>query len=666
MFPAMYPSCATALSFVFRRARQFCRPARFRLPQFAIVLAMLVVPCLGAHISEWHTTQFNCDILVQPDGLLLVRETETIDVVAPPKYGLRRSLPIGSDDRWDRDYGPGYTRDTGLRVRLMEVKLDGTPAPFHTSEIRGSHYQVVFGSSESALLPVAVGSHTVAITYQATGAVRFLQDYDELYWNALGHVSSAGGNATVRVHLPAAVPGARVRTISYAGGRGVSSPRTPLDPPVVQKAIPDGREFSVQALRPDQSLAVVVRWPKGYVQPPQWWDPAHLPLVIAPLLLLGFYVVVRLILRRHQERGTVLPQYTPPRGLSPSALRYVLTGGADGTSVAAVLARFLTKGAISATATGSGYTFVRQPGYDSVISKLLPEEAAIGQELFNPAFNFGEGSSSTTALQQEFSTRTASGSAAPMVPQDGAASAPNPSPDEPISLGIADVAPNTPAPAAQDRVTLNEGDPRINVFVGMIYTRLHAQIEGKYFRWNIGFVLLGLLATFVFVLVWGLRDTTDAFGSVFLTMWIMGFLQIVGAMVTLGIHSARLPSSASRWLLMVLGLGVMFGLPLLVARELARTTSWPLVYSMLTMIALNSLFMPLLRTMTPDGRKLQDEIAGYTDFLREVEQDRLDRLGKVANAPPMSETLPYAIALGLREAWGDALATAFSQATIAR
>jgi hypothetical protein len=661
----MYPSGAAALSFVFRRARQFCRIrlARFPLPRVAVVLAMLVMPCFGAHISEWHTTEFNCDIVVQPDGSLLVRETETMDVVAPPKYGLRRSLPIGSDDRWDRDYGPGYTRDTGLRVRLMEVKLDGAPAPFHTSEIRGSHYQVVFGSSESALLPVAVGSHNIAITYQVTGAVRFLQDYDELYWNAPGHVSSAGGNATVRVHLPAGVAGTQVRTFSSAGGRGVSSPRAALDPPSVQQAIPDGREFSVEALRPYQSLAVVVRWPKGYVQPPQWWDPAHLPLVIAPLLLLAFYVVVRLVLRRHQERGTVLPQYTPPRGLSPAALRYVVTGGADGTSVAAVLARFLTKGAISATPTPGGYTFVRQPGYDSVVSKLLPEETAIGQELFNPAFNFGEGSSSPAALREEFNALNVSdaATAAPVT-----TSATKPLPDEPISLGIADEATSSQASAAQDRLTLSEGDPRINVFVGMIYTRLHAQIEGKYFRWNIGFVLLGMLATFLFALAWALRDTTDTFGSVFLTVWIMFFLQILGAMVSLGIHSARVPSNASRWLLTLFGLGVLFGLPLLVARELAMQTSWPLVISLLTMIALNSLFMPLLRTMTPDGRKLQDEIAGYKDFLREVEQDRLDRLGKVANAPPTSETLPYAIALDLREAWGDALATAFSQATIVR
>ncbi|HEV2114430.1 MAG TPA: DUF2207 domain-containing protein [Terriglobales bacterium] len=629
------------------------------------MLALLVTsaPCLGAHVSEWHTTRFACDIVVQPDGSLLVQEKEDIDLVAPPKYGLRRNLPIGSDDRWDRDYGPGYTRDTGLRVQLNEVKLDGAAAPFHTSQMRGSYYQVVFGSSENALLPVEVGSHTVEITYHVTGAIRFLQDYDELYWNALGHVSSAGGNATVRVHLPAGVPDAQVRTSSRAGGRGVSSPRNAVDPPVVQQALPDDREFSVEALRPYQSLAVVVRWPKGYVRPPQWWDPAHLPLLVAPVLLLAFYLIVRLFLRRHQERGTVLPQYTPPRGLSPAALRYVLTGGADGTSVAAVLARFLTKGAISATAIGSGYTLVRQPAYDAVVSKLLPEEAAIGQELFNPAFNFGEGSSSTSALREEFTALNVSdeATAAPAtVP------ATNRSPDEPISLGIADEATSSHAPAAQDRITLNEGDPRINVFVGMIYSRLHAQIEGKYFRWNIGFVLLGALATFVFALVWGFRDSTDTFGSAFLTVWIMFFLQILGAMVSLGIHSARVPSSFSRWLLTIFGLGVVFGLPLLVARELARQTSWPLVYSLLTMIALNSVFIPLLRTMTADGRKLQDEIAGYKDFLREVEQDRLDRLGRIAKAPPMAETLPYAIALGLSEAWGDALATAFSQATIAR
>ena len=633
------------------------------------MLALLVTsaPCLGAHVSEWHTTRFACDIVVQPDGSLLVQEKEDIDLVAPPKYGLRRNLPIGSDDRWDRDYGPGYTRDTGLRVQLNEVKLDGAAAPFHTSQMRGSYYQVVFGSSENALLPVEVGSHTVEITYHVTGAIRFLQDYDELYWNALGHVSSAGGNATVRVHLPAGVPDAQVRTFYRAGGRGVSSPRNVFDPPIVVKAISDGREFSVAALRPYQSLAVVVRWPKGYVRSPQWWDPSHLPLVAAPLVLLVFYLVVRFFLRRHQERGSVLPQYTPPRGLSPAALRYVLTGGADGASVAAVLARFLTKGAISATATGSGYTLVRQPAYDAVVSKLLPEEAAIGQELFNPAFNFGEGSSSTAALREEFTTLNVSDdvTAAPITPQLRSAAA-NPLPDEPISLGIADVASTPPAPAAQDRITLNEGDPRINVFVGMIYSRLHPQIEGKYFRWNSGFVLLGALATFVFALVWGFRDSTDTFGSAFLTVWIMLFAQMVGAMISIGVHSARVPSSFSRWVLTIFGLGVVFGLPLLVARELARQTSWPLVYSLLTMIALNSVFIPLLRTMTADGRKLQDEIAGYKDFLREVEQDRLDRLGRIANAPPMSETLPYAIALGLREAWGDALATAFSQATIAR
>src|SRR5579864_743680 len=150
-------------------ARQFCTMRSafhgWRWPALVLPVLAMSVLSFGAHVSEWHTTQFDCDIVVQPDGSLLVREKANIEVVAPLEYGLRRSLPIGSDDRWDRDYGPGYTRDTGLRVWVDEVKLDGAPVPSHTSQIRGSHYQVVFGSSEASLLPVSVGPHTIAITY---------------------------------------------------------------------------------------------------------------------------------------------------------------------------------------------------------------------------------------------------------------------------------------------------------------------------------------------------------------------------------------------------------------------------------------------------------------------------------------------------------------------
>ena len=54
-------------------------------------------------------------------------------------------------------------------------------------------------------------------------------------------------------------------------------------------------------------------------------------------------------------------------------------------------------------------------------------------------------------------------------------------------------------------------------------------------------------------------------------------------------------------------------------------------------------------------------------FLGEVEQDRMPRLNAAGEAPKAAtEFLPYAIALEVREAWGDHLAEAFFATTTRR
>jgi hypothetical protein len=55
-----------------------------------------------------------------------------------------------------------------------------------------------------------------------------------------------------------------------------------------------------------------------------------------------------------------------------------------------------------------------------------------------------------------------------------------------------------------------------------------------------------------------------------------------------------------------------------------------------------------------------DQIAGFRKFLGKVEQDQLNRLGGPAAASQnLEKLLPYAIALEVKEAWGDQLAQAF-------
>jgi hypothetical protein len=68
----------------------------------------------------------------------------------------------------------------------------------------------------------------------------------------------------------------------------------------------------------------------------------------------------------------------------------------------------------------------------------------------------------------------------------------------------------------------------------------------------------------------------------------------------------------------------------------------------------------MLKRKTKLGRAAADQIAGFRMFLEKVEQDQLDRLHPRSDAPGnLDELIPYAIALEVKEAWGDHMAQAF-------
>ena len=86
-----------------------------------------------------------------------------------------------------------------------------------------------------------------------------------------------------------------------------------------------------------------------------------------------------------------------------------------------------------------------------------------------------------------------------------------------------------------------------------------------------------------------------------------------------------------------------------------------------TLVLVNLSWAPFLKRMTAEGRATLDALEGFRQFLVTVEQDRLHRLNESASkATAAVEYLPYAIALEVREAWGDHLAEAFFATTIQR
>jgi hypothetical protein len=106
------------------------------------------------------SVRLNVKITINPDSSLLVDETQVIPENSDPNFGLRCEIPIGDNDRWDRNYGPGYTDDNGLRVKVRRATVDGQSVKFHLDHYRRSEYQLIVDSS------VDPGQHELNVVYQ--------------------------------------------------------------------------------------------------------------------------------------------------------------------------------------------------------------------------------------------------------------------------------------------------------------------------------------------------------------------------------------------------------------------------------------------------------------------------------------------------------------------
>src|ERR1043165_5916927 len=98
-----------------------------------------------------------------------------------------------------------------------------------------------------------------------------------------------------------------------------------------------------------------------------------------PALLLAFYVVCWLAVGRDPKIGVVAPRYEPPAGVSPGVARYIMTGGSDGTTLAAVLTGLAAKGVVSIQPQNGNYAVQLL----NSSTPLLPDEASVIRTLFN-------------------------------------------------------------------------------------------------------------------------------------------------------------------------------------------------------------------------------------------------------------------------------------------
>ena len=561
-------------------------------------LAQVATPSGPEQILDYHS-----DIRIRQNASVLVRETIRVRSAGIKiHHGIYRDFPTRYQDRLGNRYV--------VRFEVVETSRDGQPERFHTQDqINGER---IYLGDEKVILPP--GEYTYELVYTATREIGFFADHDELYWNVTGSgwlFPIARVSATVT--LPNNIPEASIHKEGYTGPQGSRGQ-------AFSSSIggDDSVSFvSTAPFAPGEGLTIVVSWPKGYVQEPNsetrfrdFIDDNRSILAGAAglSLVLLYYVVVWFRVGRDPAKPSIMPNYEPPTGVSPAAMRYLVRMGFDDKTLTAAVIDMAVKKFLSIKENGGVYTLHRSSGDQRLLS---PEERAAGTKLF--------GKSNSDDDDSDDRRRN-----------------------------VVSLKPNNGA--LRDAVTA-------------LRKTLHAQEDKIYFNANQGYLIPGVILSVCVIVAMATMETGDRrFVLGFFSAWLSGWSVAVFFLVRQAAHlwkGARAGGSVARDLRKAARASTLFALPFVAAEigvlyALAAMTSVLVLLILAALVGTNLLFHGLLKAPTHAGRDLLNKIEGFRMFLQAVDGDRLNRLTPPDKTPELFEKyLPYAVALDSEQAWAQ-------------
>ena len=200
-------------------------------------------------IYAWQIERYLVDIKINQDSSFDVVENIEANFSDQAKHGILRNIPTYYQDEKGNKFNIGIN---------LESVLDENGKPWQVQEYQQGSYKVLKVGSPYQTYS---GTKSFRIKYKVFGALLYLDDHDELFWNAIGNEWDAPIDiARIRVQLPGSVDKKFLKTTTYSGRSGLRETNLStqiLDDQTVQF---DGRSYS-----PGEGVTIVIGWPKGMV-----------------------------------------------------------------------------------------------------------------------------------------------------------------------------------------------------------------------------------------------------------------------------------------------------------------------------------------------------------------------------------------------------------------
>jgi hypothetical protein len=283
----------------------------------ALAIALAPATAVTAAAGDGYIERYDVAIEINDDGSLDV--TERIDYTFTDRsHGIYRNIPNrypvaepftpeGSETEIDSTY------DRVIDIDDIEVASPtGAPTDLEVSQ-EGQQLVIRVGDPDRTI----IGAQTYVLTYRVEGALNAFEEYDELYWNAIGPDWLVPiRQASVRVEAPAVLKGACFAGLqgSRAGCAVVRTTATSVL--ARQPGIGNGVGLTVVVALPPGAVTVPppVYEPRWSLQRAFSVTPVTVGVAAAVLALVGTGVWV--LLRRGRDRRYVgqIPGLAPVSG----------------------------------------------------------------------------------------------------------------------------------------------------------------------------------------------------------------------------------------------------------------------------------------------------------------------------------------------------------------
>jgi hypothetical protein len=567
-----------------------------------IALAIgLLLTLSSAVLAEERITQFVSEVTVNADASLSVRETIVVNAEGVEiRRGILRDFPTTYQDRLGQRIKVGFD--------VLGVKRDGKPEPFALESLSNGT-RIRIGDKDVFLDD---GLHRYEITYRTTRQIGYFEDFDELYWNVTGNGWTFPiDKARVLIRLP---NGANIRQhTEYTGRQG----STENDSRVIRA---EGQIFDAETTRrlsPNEGFTVAVAWQKGLVAPPTdsqkwaWWmsdNAGYAALGLGLLLSFLYFLFAWSKVGRDPEKGTIVPLFSPPKGLGPAGVRYVTRYGFDDKGFAAALVGLAVKGGLKIADDDDTFT----------ITKLASPQGA--------AF--------TASEKARYSA---------------------------LPAGSTELRQSNHRMVGNARQSL--GRALKEEYDGTVFLRN--------LGWFAAGLAISVICLIMGALLMpGPEGVAGLFGMLWLGGWwggivAVGWASLKGVIASRGLWQKISSLFGLVFLVPFVGAGVVAPAMMLFQGEFS-----PALYVLLGTAAvlglINVIFYQLLRAPTEMGQKLLDQIEGFRLYLSTAEEERLKVLHPPEKTPELFERyLPYALALDCENEWNAKFAAVLAAAAAA-